>query len=69
MIGVRLHTARGTMSMSASDGGLPPDSRVESETAILKDSLSPVQNWHGPNQGAIIRVAVAPARHSLSDHA
>ncbi len=60
MIGVRLHTARGTMSISESDGALPPDSRVESDTAILKDRLSPIQNWHDPNPGAMIRVAVAP---------
>lgn len=35
MIGVRLHAARGSMSIAVSDGGLPPDSLVENEAAIL----------------------------------
>ena len=60
MIGVRLHAARGSMSIGESDGGLPPDSLVENETAILKGSLRAIQTWHDPNPGAMIRVAVAP---------
>ena len=46
MIGVRLHTARGYMSIGEGDGGLPPDSLVENETAILKGSLRVIQAWH-----------------------
>lgn len=60
MIGVRLHAARGAMSIGESDGGLPPDSLVEKEADILKDSLRVIQAWHDPNPGAMIRVAVAP---------
>jgi cytosine/adenosine deaminase-related metal-dependent hydrolase len=60
MIGVRLHAARGAMSIGESDGGLPPDSLVEKEAAILEDSLRAIQAWHDPNPGAMIRVAVAP---------
>ena len=60
MIGVRLHAARGSMSIGESDGGLPPDSLVENEAAILKDSLRAIQTWHDPNPDAMIRVAVAP---------
>ena len=60
MIGARLHAARGAMSIGESDGGLPPDSLVENEAAILKDSLRAIQTWHDPNPGAMIRVAVAP---------
>ena len=37
-IGVRLHASRGSMSLGESDGGLPPDSVVETETAILAES-------------------------------
>ena len=36
-IGMRFHAARGSMSLGESDGGLPPDSVVESEAAILAD--------------------------------
>ena len=34
---MRFHAARGSMSLGESDGGLPPDSVVESEAAILAD--------------------------------
>src|SRR3712207_6317763 len=37
-IGVRFHASRGSMSLGESEGGLPPDSCVEEEAAILDDS-------------------------------
>jgi len=36
-IGIRFHATRGAMSVGRSAGGLPPDSLVESEPAILQD--------------------------------
>src|SRR5258706_7606943 len=36
-LGVRFHPTRGSMSLGQSQGGLPPDSVVENEDAILKD--------------------------------
>ena len=59
-IGVRLHATRGAMSIGESNGGLPPDSLVETEDDILADCLRVVQAYHDPNPGALIRVAVAP---------
>ena len=38
-MGLRLHASRGSMSLGESKGGLPPDSVVDSEEAILKDSI------------------------------
>jgi hypothetical protein len=35
---VRFHASRGSMSLGESQGGLPPDSVVEDEAAILDDS-------------------------------
>ena len=37
LIGCRFHAARGFMSVGESKGGLPPDSLVEDEKAIIKD--------------------------------
>src|SRR5512135_255685 len=37
-VGLRLQASRGSMSLGESQGGLPPDSVVDSEDTILKDS-------------------------------
>jgi len=59
-IGLRLHATRGAMSIGQSLGGLPPDSLVEDEGAILKDCLRVIDAFHDPAPGALIRVGVAP---------
>ncbi len=59
-IGIRFHAMRGSMSVGESAGGLPPDSVVENEAAILKDSQRVVENFHDANRYAMIRVGLAP---------
>jgi len=59
-IGVRLHAARGSMSLGESKGGLPPDSVVEDEDEILKDSQRLIETYHDPNPGASTQVFLAP---------
>jgi 8-oxoguanine deaminase len=59
-IGLRFHAARGSMSLGESKGGLPPDSVVEDEEAILKDCVRVIETFHDPKPGALIRVVVAP---------
>lgn len=59
-IGLRFHAARGSMSLGESKGGLPPDSVVESEAAILKDCVRVIETFHDPKPGAMLRVVVAP---------
>lgn len=59
-IGVRLHASRGSMSLGESKGGLPPDSVVEDESDILKESVRLIQQYHDPNPGAMTRVVLAP---------
>ena len=59
-VGVRFHAARGSMSLGESAGGLPPDSVVESEDAILEDTQRVIEAFHDPEPGAMIRVVVAP---------
>jgi len=59
-IGLRLHATRGAMSIGRSQGGLPPDSLVEGEAAILEDCLRVIDAFHDPRPEALIRVGVAP---------
>jgi 8-oxoguanine deaminase len=59
-IGLRLHASRGSMSLGESKGGLPPDSVVEDEAFILKDSQRLIEEYHDPNLGAMTQIALAP---------
>jgi cytosine/adenosine deaminase-related metal-dependent hydrolase len=59
-LGFRFHAARGSMSLGESDGGLPPDSVVETEEAILRDCRRVIEQFHDPDPLAMIRVVVAP---------
>jgi cytosine/adenosine deaminase-related metal-dependent hydrolase len=59
-IGVRLQASRGSMSLGESKGGLPPDSVVEVEGAILEESLRLIQTYHDPNPGAMTQIVLAP---------
>ena len=59
-IGMRFHAMRGSMSVGESAGGLPPDSVVEKEDAILKDSQRVVEQFHDASRYAMIRIGLAP---------
>jgi len=59
-IGMRFHAARGAMSLGESKGGLPPDSVVETEDAMLKDTQRLIQTYHDSRRGAMVRIVVAP---------
>lgn len=59
-VGVRFHPTRGSMSIGVSAGGLPPDSLVEEERAILEDSIRVIDAFHDPEPGAMVRVGLAP---------
>jgi cytosine/adenosine deaminase-related metal-dependent hydrolase len=59
-IGLRFHPTRGAMSIGESAGGLPPDALVENERNILRDMVRVVDSFHDPNEGAMVRVGLAP---------
>ncbi len=59
-VGLRFHPTRGAMSIGESAGGLPPDSLVEREAAILEDCIRVVDRFHDPRAGAMVRVGIAP---------
>ena len=58
--GLRLHASRGSMSLGQSKGGLPPDSVVDSEESILKDSERLIQRYHDPSFGSKLQIVLAP---------
>jgi 8-oxoguanine deaminase len=59
-IGMRFHASRGAMSMGVSKGGLPPDSLVEDEPAILRDTERVIAAFHDASRYAMLRIVVAP---------
>jgi len=58
--GIRFHASRGAMSLGESDGGLPPDSLVEREPDILRDTQRLIETWHDPEAQSMLRIVVAP---------
>ncbi|MFY8089484.1 MAG: amidohydrolase family protein, partial [Rubrivivax sp.] len=54
------HPTRGSMSVGESAGGLPPDSLVEREADILRDTQRVIEAHHQPQRHAMVRVGVAP---------
>ena len=59
-MGLRFHAARGSMSVGEAQGGLPPDSVVEDEDAILRDSHRVIEQYHDPKPYAMLRIVLAP---------
>ncbi|HEV8190147.1 MAG TPA: 8-oxoguanine deaminase, partial [Ktedonobacterales bacterium] len=59
-MGFRFHAARGSMSRGESKGGLPPDSIVEDEDAILTDSRRLIEEYHDASRYSMLRVVLAP---------
>ena len=45
-VGLRFHPTRGSMTVSQKDGGLPPDSVVQDDDAVLADSERLVAAFH-----------------------
>lgn len=59
-MGFRFHASRGSMSIGRSRGGLPPESLVEDEDAILADCTRAADAYHDPSRFAMTRIALAP---------
>ncbi len=59
-MGFRFHAARGSMSVGETQGGLPPDSVVEDEAAILSDSQRVIEQYHDASRYAMLRIVLAP---------
>jgi cytosine/adenosine deaminase-related metal-dependent hydrolase len=59
-MGIRFHASRGSMSLGASQGGLPPDDLVEDEDTILSDTTRVIDAYHDRSRYGMTRVVVAP---------
>ena len=59
-LGLRVLVTRGSMNLSERDGGLPPDSVVQTEDAILADSGRLIARYHERGPSAMVQVALAP---------
>lgn len=59
-LGMRFHASRGSMDLSKKDGGLPPDSVVQTVDAILADSERLAARWHDSSRYSMHSVAFAP---------
>jgi cytosine/adenosine deaminase-related metal-dependent hydrolase len=59
-IGLRIHASRGSMSLGESKGGLPPDSVVDTEENILKDSQRLIEKYHDAKLGSMVQIVLAP---------
>ena len=59
-VGMRFVASRGSMDLSKKDGGLPPDSVVQTIDAILADSERLVRTWHDPSPLSMHQVVLAP---------
>ena len=59
-LGIRMFASRGSMDLSKKDGGLPPDSVVQTVDEIMKDSARIIELYHDPRPGSMRQVALAP---------
>jgi cytosine/adenosine deaminase-related metal-dependent hydrolase len=60
MVGIRLHGVRGSMDRGESQGGLPPDSIVETLDGALSGTADAIDKFHDPSPGSFVRIAVGP---------
>ena len=59
-LGVRMVSSRGSMDLSKKDGGLPPDSVVQTEDEILKDTERLVHVFHDDSRFSMRQIVVSP---------
>jgi 8-oxoguanine deaminase len=59
-LGMRFSPTRGSMSLSKKDGGLPPDTVVQTEEEIMADSERVIGQYHDKSDLSMRRVVLAP---------
>ena len=59
-LGMRMVCSRGSMDLSRKDGGLPPDSVVQTIDDIMADSAHAIETYHDPRPGSMRQVVLAP---------
>ncbi|WP_395399073.1 8-oxoguanine deaminase [Arthrobacter sp. UC242_113] len=59
-LGMRATLTRGSMTLGEDDGGLPPQSTVQTPDVVLADSERLIREYHERGDGAVIQIALAP---------
>ncbi|SJZ91708.1 8-oxoguanine deaminase [Selenihalanaerobacter shriftii] len=59
-LGARFHPCRGSMSLGEDDGGLPPNSVIQSDEEILEDSQRLIEDYHDPDELSMCQIVLAP---------
>jgi 8-oxoguanine deaminase len=59
-VGLRLQASRGSMTVGESQGGLPPDSVVETDAFVLSESRRLVETYHQAEAGAMTQIVLSP---------
>ena len=59
-LGIRMVSSRGSMDLSRKDGGLPPDSVVQTVDEIMADSSRIIETYHDPRPGSMRQIVLAP---------
>ena len=59
-VGIRSVLTRGSMSLGEDQGGLPPASTVQTEDTILLDCEKVIADYHDPDPGSMLQIALAP---------
>ncbi len=59
-LGIRMVSSRGSMDLSVKDGGLPPDSVVQTVDEIMRDSVRLIEAYHDPSFGSMRQIVLAP---------
>lgn len=59
-LGMRFSPTRGSMSKSRKDGGLPPDSVVQTEDEIIEDSERCIKEYHDSGDFSMSKIVLAP---------
>lgn len=57
---MRVQLTRGSMSLGKEQGGLPPQTTVQTEQQILDDSLRLIKNYHDGSEGGMTQITLAP---------
>ncbi len=59
-LGMRFSPTRGSMSLSKKDGGLPPDTVVQTGDEILRDSERVIKQYHDDSELSMRKIVLAP---------
>ncbi len=59
-LGMRFSPTRGSMSLSKKDGGLPPDTLVQTDDQILQDSERVINQYHDDSDFSMKKIVLAP---------